>query len=101
VSTTNAACNGGFHFGSIDLADANYSTNDVTFKRNSAGQVNSTIQWTASTRTLVITLGTKTAGTTGSVASSKPIYSADGAIQDTNSTTLGNSPFTLPTGQQF
>jgi hypothetical protein len=96
-----AGCSGGLKFGTIDLDDSGYSNNDVTYRRNSAGQVNSTIQWTASTHTLVITLGTKQPGNTGTVASSTPSYAASTSIQDTTNTPLGGLPFDLPTGQQF
>jgi hypothetical protein len=101
VIVTATGCNGGFKFGSIDLGNSGYSSNDVTYRRQIAGQINSTIQWTGSTRTLVITLGTRTAGNPGTVTSSTPSYAASGSLQDTNDRPLGGLPFPVPTGQQF
>ena len=49
----------------------------------------------------MITLGAKTAGTVANVATSTPIYTASGPLQDSAGGSLGNSPFTLPAGKKF
>jgi hypothetical protein len=95
--TTASGCT--FNLGSINLGSNAYDTVAATFK--GAGTSKSTIAWTASTKTLVITLGAKTAGTMAAVASSTPIYTASASLQDTSGVVLANSPFTLLAGKQF
>jgi hypothetical protein len=58
VTTTNAACNGGFGFGTLTLGDDGYltATQFQTF-RGATGTDRSTIAYNASTFTLTITLG--------------------------------------------
>ena len=65
------------------------------------GSNKSRIDWTAATRTLLVTLGTKSGGTVATVNSSTPIYTASGSITDTPGGAISNSPFTLPTAKQF
>jgi hypothetical protein len=99
LTVTSTSC--AFNFGSIDLGSNAYATGgNITF--GGSGNNASTIAWTAATHTLTITLGKSGgSGTAGSVASSTPIYSASGSIKDPNGVAPGNSPFTLPTRQQF
>jgi hypothetical protein len=70
-----------------------------TFKGTGANK--STITWNASTKTLVVTFGAKTAGTTANVSTSTPIYTAAPGLTDSVGGTLGNSPFTLAAGKKF
>jgi type II secretory pathway pseudopilin PulG len=98
LSVTSATCT--FNFGTLDLGVSTYvGSGSVSFAGSSANK--STIAWTASTFTLVITLGAQGGtGTVATVASSTPVYTA-GAIKDSAGTALGNSPFTLAAGQKF
>ena len=96
VTVTSATC--AFNLGSINLASNSYTSVAATFKGATTNK--STITWTASTRTLVITLGAKTAGTVANVATSTPIYTA-GPLLDSAGGSLGNSPFTLAAGKKF
>lgn len=98
ISVTSATCT--FNFGTLDLGVSSYvGSGSVSFAGSSANK--STIAWTASTFTLVITLGAQGGtGTVATVASSTPVYTA-GAIKDSAGTALGNSPFTLTAGQKF
>lgn len=97
LTVTSTSCT--FNLGSIDLGSPSYVSSAATFA-GSAGN-KSTITWTASTHKLVILLGTKTAGTVANVASSTPVYTASGAIQDPAGAGLGNSPYTLAPAKQF
>jgi hypothetical protein len=98
LSVTSATCT--FNFGTLDLGVSTYvGSGSTTFV--GSGTSKSMIAWTASTFTLVITLGVQSAtGTVATVATSAPIYTA-GAIKDSAGTALGNSPFTLAAGQKF
>ncbi len=97
LTVASATCT--FNFGSLDLGSNGYVSSSATFKGTNSNK--STIAWTASTHTLVITLGAKTAGTTATVASSAPVYTASGAIVDTAGAVLGNSPYNLAGGKKF
>ena len=80
ITVTSATCT--FRFGSINLGSGAYvSGNNATFAGNT-GATRSTIAWSASTRTLTITLGAMTAGTVATVATSTPIYTASGSVLD-------------------
>jgi hypothetical protein len=96
---TSTSCT--FHFGSINLGSNAYvSGGGLTF--SGSGNKASTIAWSASTNTLTITLGQASGpGNIATVASSTPVYAVDGSITDSNGAAVSNSPFTLPTGQQF
>jgi prepilin-type N-terminal cleavage/methylation domain-containing protein len=98
LSVTSASCT--FNFGTLDLGVSTYiGGGSATF--GGSGAAKSTVAWTTATHTLVITLGTQAGtGTTATVATSTPIYTA-GAVQDSTGVTLGNSPFTLAAGQKF
>jgi hypothetical protein len=96
LTVTSATCT--FRFGSINLGSNGYVSTAASF-----GGINSntsTITWTASTRTLVITLGNKISGTVAAVTSSMPVYTP-GAITDSAGAAISNSPFTLTTAKQF
>jgi hypothetical protein len=71
-----------FNFGSISLGNTGYVTGgNATFSGN--GGSRTTITWTASTKTLTITLGTKGgSGTTAAVASSTATYTPNSSITD-------------------
>jgi hypothetical protein len=101
LTLTSASCT--FHLGSINLGSNAYvSGGSVTFSGSTSGGKESQLAWNASTNTLTITLGAAGgSGTVATVASSIPVYTADGAITDSNGAAVSNSPFTLPTGQQF
>ena len=81
-----------FNLGTIDLGSNAFVTANTTF----GGTVNTTIAWTASTKTLVITLGTL-AGTVGTTAvpATTPVYTPPAALVDSAGAQLGNSPFTV------
>ena len=98
LTVTSKTCT--FNFGSLDLGSAGYVTSAATFYGTKNNTV-STIEWTAATHTLVITLGAKTAGTVATVATSTPIYSAAATLRDSTGALLANSPFTLPAGIKF
>jgi hypothetical protein len=82
ISVSSSTCT--FNFGSISLGNVGYVTGgNATF--SGSGGSKSTIAWTASTRTLTITLGAK--GGTGTipasaVASSTATYSPNSSITD-------------------
>ena len=97
LTVTSTSCT--FNLGSLGLGSTSYVSAAATFKGTGANA--STITWNASTHTLSITLGTKTAGTPANVASSAPTYTASGSIQDSAGGTLGNSPYTLAAAKQF
>ena len=98
VTVTSGSCS--FNFGAIDLGDPGYVTGgDATF--SGSGGNASSINWSAGSNTLTITLGSGAGGTLSAVASSTPIYSASGALTDPVGGTLSNSPFTLGAGPQF
>ena len=102
ISVTNASCNGGFHFGTIDLGSKNYvNGGGATFMGNGTTSTKSTITWNATTRTLVITLGTRSGSNVKNVANSAPTYTSDPGITDSAGAAIGNSPFQLPAGTQF
>jgi hypothetical protein len=100
MTVSDSLC-GTFNFGSINLGSNAYiSGGNVTFSGSGANA--GTITWTASTRTLTITLGKKGgSGTVATVSASTPIYTAAGAITDSAGNAIGNSPFTLANGKQF
>jgi type II secretory pathway pseudopilin PulG len=77
VSTTSGCT---FNLGAIDLGSAAYvSGGNATFSGNGGNAT--TISWTASTRTLTITLGTQGgAGTTATVVSSAAVYTPSGSL---------------------
>ena len=99
ITVTSATCT--FHFGSINLGSNAYvSGGAATFSGNGINK--SAVAWTASTHTLVITLGTKAgAGTVATVTTSTPVYTASGSIVDSAGAALSNSPFTLAAAKQF
>ncbi len=99
VTASPAACSGGFHFGTLDLANAGYVTGgNATF-------TNSTIALTqtASTTTLTLTLGT--AGGTGTlvkvVTTSAAVYTPDATITNTSAVAIGLNTSTTTTSVQF
>ena len=87
--STSSGCT--FNFGSINLGSNAYVSTAATFGGASG---NTTIAWTASTDTLVITLGSQT-GTSATVGSTSPVYAVSPALVDTTSLAIGNSPFTV------
>jgi hypothetical protein len=89
-----------FNFGLLDLAVNTYiSGGNAVFGGASTNK--STVSWTVSTKTLLITLGAKGAtGTVSTVGTSTPIYTA-GPMLDTVGGALGNSPFTIAAGKKF
>jgi prepilin-type N-terminal cleavage/methylation domain-containing protein len=99
LTVTSATCT--FRFGSIDLGSNAYLSGGAATFAGSGGN-KSTITWTAATRTLTITLGTKAgAGTVATVNSSTPVYTASGSIVGSNGVAISNSPFTLAAAKQF
>jgi hypothetical protein len=100
LTLTSTACT--FNFGTVDLGSNAYvSGGNVSF--GTSGSNFSIINWTASTHTLVITLGKQVTGggTVGSVSSSALKYTASTSITDSAGNTVGNSPFTTAVGAQF
>jgi len=77
--TDSVDCNGGFHFGTIDLGQAGYFDSDVTFGGNVTGCRNgkttgcSTIHWDGQ-NTLTITLGTVSGTQSTQSAPSVAVY---------------------------
>jgi len=98
LTVTSATCT--FNFGSLNLGSGGYVTVAATFK-GSTTSTRSTIAWNATSHTLVITLGAKTAGTVANVATSTPIYTASAVIADSAGALLSNSPFTSTAGKKF
>ncbi|MDQ1480939.1 MAG: hypothetical protein QOI44_1800 [Actinomycetota bacterium] len=98
LTVTSATCT--FRFGSIDLGSNAYVSAATSFGGSSTAN-KSTITYTASTRTLTITLGAKISGTVAAVASSTPIYTASGSILGSSGAAIFNSPFTLAAAKQF
>jgi hypothetical protein len=99
ITVTSASCT--FNFGSIDLGVGTYITGTAAiFKGTSTNK--STITWTATTRTLLITLGARSSGAVPrTVTSSAPSYTASTSIRDSVGGSLGNSPFPLAGAKQF
>ena len=99
VTVASGSCS--FNFGSIDLGDPGYVTGgDATFSGSGANA--SSINWSAGSNALTITLGSAGGGgTLAAVASSTPVYTASGTISDPQGATLSNSPFTVGAGSQF
>jgi hypothetical protein len=95
--TNSSGC--AFNLGSINLASNAYVSATATFGGASG---NTSIAWTASTKTLVITLGFQT-GTSATVSgSTSPIYTASASQFASNNLALGNSPFTVtPAAKRF
>ena len=89
-----------FNLGTIDMASNAYVTAAAVFGGTGG---NTTIAWTASTKTMVITLGALKSGTVATVSTkTSPIYTASPLITDSAGGTIGNSPFTLsPTAVRF
>jgi hypothetical protein len=87
VTLTSASC--AFHFGSINLGSTGYATGgNVTFSGSTTAD-RSTIAWSATTRTLTITLGHGAGlGSVGTVASSAATYTPDAAIKSGFGTTI-------------
>jgi hypothetical protein len=86
LTVTSASCT--FHFGSINLGSTGYVTGNVTFSGSTTAD-RSTIAWSASTRTLTITLGHSAGvGVAGTVASSAATYTPDAAIKSGFGTTI-------------
>ena len=100
VITVSSAVCGTFNFGSLDLGVQTYVTGgNAVFAGTSTNK--SSITWTTSTHTLLITLGAKGAsGTVATISTSTPIYTA-GPVTDTGGGSLSNSPKTLTAGKQF
>ena len=99
LTVTSGTCT--FHFGSINLGSNAYiNGGSSTFSGNGANK--STINWTAATHTLTITLGRQSnGGNIATVNSSTPIYTASGSIVGSGGAAITNSPFTLPAAKQF
>jgi hypothetical protein len=87
LTVTSASCT--FHFGTINLGSTGYVTGvNVTFSGSTTAD-RSTIAWSASTRTLTITLGHSAGvGVAGTVASSAATYTPDAAIKSGFGTTI-------------
>lgn len=86
ISVTDATdCNGGFHFGSIDLGQGGYFTGDVTFGGNVSGCRNakttgcSSIHWDGQD-TLTITLGAVSSTQSTQTAPSVAVYTPSPAL---------------------
>jgi hypothetical protein len=83
--TDTADCNGGFHFGTVDLGQRGYFTGTVTFGGSVVGCKNaktagcSTIHWDGK-NTLTITLGKESAGQPLQTAPSIAVYTPDPAL---------------------
>ena len=80
ITVTDATdCNGGFHFGTIDLGQSGYFNSDVTFGGNVTGCRNgkttacSTIHWDGK-NTLTITLGAVSSAQSTQTAPSVAVY---------------------------
>ena len=75
-------CTGGFHLGVVDLGNAGWLSATQTFA--------ATLTWTAGTKDLVVTLGTKTGS--GTITSPNDDYSAvltpDGSLQSSSGTAI-------------
>jgi type II secretory pathway component PulJ len=97
LTVTSASCT--FNFGTLNLGSPSYVSSVVSFGGSGANV--STIAWNATAHTLTITLGAQKSGTVLNVASSAPVYTASGSVVDGTGAAIGNSPFTLPTVQQF
>ncbi len=97
LTVTSASCT--FNFGSINLGSSAYVSTAASFGGTTTNA--SSISWTASTRTLVVTLGAKISGTVANVLTSTPIYTASGLLKDPAGAVLSNSPFTLAAGKKF
>jgi type II secretory pathway pseudopilin PulG len=99
LTVTSAICPS-FTIGSINLTSPNYVSVAATFKGTTTP---SKINWTTSTHTLVITLGTQATGTVANVTTwLSPIYTGAGSIKDPAGAVLANSPFTqTPTAKRF
>ncbi|MGH9281310.1 MAG: Ig-like domain-containing protein [Acidimicrobiales bacterium] len=89
-----------FNFGTLDLGSGSYvSGSNATFK--GSGSSKSTIAWNAAARTLTIVLGSKSGGTTATVSSSTPVYTAPGTLTDPAGNPVSPPTFTLPAGAKF
>ena len=97
--TTASGCT--FNFGAINMGSTAYVTSTATFK--GAGVNKSTINWTASSHTLTITLGALASGAPANVpGNTSPVYTPNAANQDSQGAAIGNSPFTLsPAAKRF
>jgi hypothetical protein len=83
--TDSVDCNGGFHFGTIDLGQRGYFNNTATFGGSSAQRKSgsttgcSTIQWNGN-NTLTITLGIASSGEPTQGTASVAVYAPDPAL---------------------
>jgi hypothetical protein len=98
VTVGSASCRG-FDLGTIDLGSSGYVSSSATF--TGRGSSKSKIGYTASTNTLVVTLGAMATGSVATVSSSTPVYAAASTITDTQAAAIANSPFTLGAARQF
>ncbi len=95
MTVTGGACT--FNFGTLDLGSNAYVSAAAVF---GGSTVNTSIAWTWSTRTLVITLGTLKSGTVSPsvVSSSTPSYSGT-TVTDPQG--AAPAPYTFSAGKQF
>jgi prepilin-type N-terminal cleavage/methylation domain-containing protein len=99
VTTGSGVCS--FNFGEINLGNNGYVGTNTKFEGNNADR--SIIQWFASAKQLVITLGIPDTAPTATIANSPPIYTADTDIKTASTPpgAINNSPVTLADEQQF
>ncbi|MGH9042615.1 MAG: prepilin-type N-terminal cleavage/methylation domain-containing protein [Acidimicrobiia bacterium] len=88
-----------FNFGTIDMNDNDYVSNDRNFRGSGTNQ--SIVEWDATNFRLTMTLGGASGGTNVESDSHAPRYSADSDIRSSIGSTLNPSSFTLPNGVQF
>ena len=97
ISVTSNSCT--LNFGLLDLGAGYVKKGSPVFSGN--GSDKSTVTWTASTRVLLIRLGSEGGkGSVSKVSSSAPVYTS-GPMLSSAGGALSNSPFTLPNGRQF
>ena len=96
MTVTSATCT--FNFGLLDLGVGTYvSAGNALF--GGTGASKSTVTYTVSTRTLLITLGAKgTTGTVATVTTSTPVYTP-GPMLDTNGGSF--AAFNVAAGKKF
>jgi hypothetical protein len=89
LTVTSASCT--FHLGSVDLGSTGWVTATRTF--SGAGGNKSTISWTASTRTLLITLGSASGSVGSGIGNVTPVYTPSASIADVAGNPMTATPY--------
>lgn len=95
---TVTAANCTVNLGSVALG-GNYVGSTRTF--SGSGGNASSLAWSATSRTLTVTLGNASGSVNASVAAGSPTYTPSAAILDTNGNAVATTPFGAPAASRF